>query len=95
MIWSSGKACGGCQCTPGSNADRCEAWEFELDITDFDGDALNITLCLDGKMTNLLETFKPYYNVKQLDRPGRVSGHIYVSKSLVGSLAQYLETEKL
>jgi hypothetical protein len=45
-------------------------------------------------MTNLLETFKPYYNVKQLDRPGRVSGNIYVSKSLVGSLAQYLETEK-
>lgn len=37
MIWSSGKACGGCQCTPGSNADRCEAWEFELDNTDFDG----------------------------------------------------------
>ena len=56
-------------------------------------DALNITMAVDGKMTNLMQTFAPYYNVKQLDRPGKVSGNIYISKSLVGSLGQYLAEE--
>ena len=54
-------------------------------------DALIITLCLDMKLATMMQTFAPYYNVKQLDRPGRLSGNIYVTKSLVGSLSQYLE----
>lgn len=56
-------------------------------------DALNITTAIDGKMTDQLETFKPYYNVRHLDRPHKVSGNIYVSKPLVGSLADYLSCE--
>ena len=45
------------------------------------------------KLATMMQTFAPYYNVKQLDRPGKVSGNIYISKSLVGSLGQYLAEE--
>ena len=41
-----------------------------------------------------MSTFAPHMNVKQLDRPGRVSSNIYISKSLVSSLAQYLAEEE-
>lgn len=61
---------------------------------DFDGDALNLTLMVDQKLAYLMETFAPFYNSKQLDNVGRVSGNIYISKSLVGSLGQYLESEE-
>ena len=52
---------------------------------DFDGDALNLTLMVDQKLAYLMETFAPFYNSKQLDNVGRVSGNIYISKSLVGA----------
>ena len=44
-------------------------------------------------MVDQLQTFAPYYNVRQMDRPHKVSGYIYVSKPLVGSLADYLSCE--
>lgn len=44
-------------------------------------------------MTNQLQTFLPYYNVRQLDVPHRVSGNIYMSKPLVGSMAEYVSNE--
>ena len=58
--------------------------------TDFDGDEYNMTLYLDKKMADGMSTFRVYNNVRQLDRPGRVSDNIYISKPIVGALAAAL-----
>ena len=56
-------------------------------------DEINFTTAIDGKMADQYSTFAPYCNVREMDRPHKVSGNIYVSKPLVGSLAEYLSCE--
>lgn len=60
---------------------------------DFDGDEINFTTAIDGKMTNFYETFSPYYNVREMDKPYKAGGNIYISKPIVGALASYLSCE--
>lgn len=52
-------------------------------------DEINQIYMTDNMMVEELKTFRPHYNVFQLDEPDKMSGNIYVSKPIVGAQAEY------
>lgn len=64
---------------------------------DFDGDALQFTLALDGYIANALKNLAPYKNSFSLDNIRAISSALEHSKTVVGTTSNWMETtsEKL
>lgn len=59
---------------------------------DFDGDALQFTLALDGYIANALKNLAPYKNSYSLDNIRAISSALEHSKSVVGTTSNWMET---
>lgn len=49
---------------------------YHLNILDFDGDELNVTLLLDELMENEFKTLAPYYNIPDSDKPYSIGNNL-------------------
>ena len=49
---------------------------YHLNILDFDGDELNVTLLLDELMENEFKTLSPFYNIPDSDKPYSIGGNL-------------------
>lgn len=59
---------------------------------DFDGDALQFTLALDGYIANALKNLAPYKNSFSLDNIRAISSALEHSKTVVGTTSNWMET---
>ena len=60
---------------------------------DFDGDALNLCLALDRKLSDGWYPIAPKFNVFELDRPFKVSSNVAIPKPVIASTSSWLLTE--
>ena len=60
---------------------------------DFDGDALQFTLALDGYISNALKNLAPYKNSFSLDNIRAISSALEHSKTVVGTTSNWMETK--
>lgn len=56
-------------------------------------DEINQIYLPDGMMIEEFKTFRPHFNVHQLDEPDKMSGNIYISKPIIGAMAGYYGCE--
>jgi hypothetical protein len=61
---------------------------------DFDGDALQFTLALDGYIANALKNLAPYKNSFSLDNIRAISSAMEHSKTVVATTSNWMETEE-
>ena len=61
---------------------------------DFDGDALQFTLALDGYIANALKNLAPYKNSFSLDNIRAISQALEHSKTVVATTSNWMETEE-
>ena len=58
---------------------------------DYDGDEINITLMLDNKLTEQMETIAPYYNIPSTSKPYDVGGFLSLQPPANATLSHFLE----
>lgn len=56
---------------------------------DFDGDEMNLILCLDERMYNLASPLKPHFGVRDLYRPRQYCTHLQIPKPSIATLASW------
>jgi hypothetical protein len=58
---------------------------------DFDGDALNISISLDKKMSDMWYPLAPEFNIFQMTQPFQASGNISIPKPNIATISSWLE----
>lgn len=58
---------------------------------DFDGDQMNLTLCLDNTSAQQCEPLAPHKNILDIHNPREFSGIAGIPKQVVGTIANWLE----
>ena len=62
--------------------------------TDFDGDALAVTIALDNKIADSWYPLSPHFNIFQLSRPRVVSGNVAIPKPNIATMARWIKARK-
>lgn len=57
----------------------------------FDGDATDIALLLDEKMSKMMDALAPHRGVHDMDRPRSLSHVMQYPKEIAGNVANYLD----
>jgi hypothetical protein len=57
----------------------------------FDGDALNVSIALDRKMSDMWYPLSPEFNIFQMTKPFQVSGNISIPKPNIATISSWLE----
>jgi hypothetical protein len=57
---------------------------------DFDGDSLNLALCLDNDMAEMMYPLSVKFNALQFDEPYKVSKNVYIPKPAIASISSWL-----
>jgi hypothetical protein len=62
---------------------------------DFDGDALNFSICVDNFLADKWKTLEPHYNVFEATTPLEISDNISIPKPVISSISNWIHTEDL
>jgi hypothetical protein len=60
---------------------------------DFDGDALNFSICIDNFLADKWKTLEPHYNVFEATTPLEISDNISIPKPVISSISNWIHTE--
>jgi hypothetical protein len=55
-------------------------------------DALNVSISLDEKMSNMWYPLSPEFNIFQMTKPFQVSGNISIPKPNIATISSWLES---
>lgn len=56
-------------------------------------DALNFTLTLDEKLTELIKDLKPHKSCFELDRPRSISNNLSIPKTVVATISNWMHSD--
>lgn len=63
---------------------------YSLNISDFDGDEINLSLLIDRVLEDEYEVLQPHYNIPDLSNPYAVSGNLTLLGPANAILLNYL-----